>query len=246
MIGGILHDAGYFMGNDLYPPGRGNPKGFFENAEINGINEKILAKYDKPLRKYLKKFYRNYTVYRPDNWQRWLMSLPVTVNIDSENEEIAGRIIGAIRKKPFAYKDPRFGYTLPVWRKYLENATVFICVFREPNTTMKSILKECASEEYLKNFKIDQKDAYDSWFNMYSHVIEKHLDDKGQFIFVHYDQIYSGSALPMLSNKLGVELKHDFVAKELKRTESDSSIPPKIIKVYNRLCRLAGYEEALL
>ncbi|NIM13858.1 MAG: sulfotransferase family protein, partial [Candidatus Aminicenantes bacterium] len=40
MIAGILHKAGYFMGDNLYPPRSANPKGFFENWEINEINEK--------------------------------------------------------------------------------------------------------------------------------------------------------------------------------------------------------------
>ena len=35
MIAGILHKAGYFMGDNLYPPRSANPKGFFENWEIN-------------------------------------------------------------------------------------------------------------------------------------------------------------------------------------------------------------------
>ncbi len=246
MLGGILYEAGYFMGNDLYPPRRGNLKGFFETAEINGINEKILEEYDKRLQKFLKKFTKNYTVHCPASGQRWLMSLPVTVTVNNENEEITNRIVKAIYKTPFAYKDPRFSYTLPVWRRYLEPDTVFICVFREPNITVKSILKECASERYLKSLKIDQKAAYGSWLNMYSHILKKHFDNKGQFVFVHYNQIYSGSALPMLSNKLGVELKQNFVERELKRTRSDSYVPHRIMEIYSSLCELADYREALL
>ena len=101
MLGGILHNAGYFMGDNLYPPSISNPKGFFENPRINRINELILSKYDinpysflkgllcatigrldyvKGLKKPLFKSITKRTIYYPGNLQRWLMSIPPEIS----------------------------------------------------------------------------------------------------------------------------------------------------------------------
>jgi hypothetical protein len=45
MAAGCLAKAGYFMGEQLLPPRSANPKGLFEDEEINDINEQILAAY---------------------------------------------------------------------------------------------------------------------------------------------------------------------------------------------------------
>ncbi|RME58681.1 sulfotransferase family protein, partial [Candidatus Parcubacteria bacterium] len=44
MVAGTLAKAGYFMGTQFVPPRESNPKGFFEDHEINDINEAILKK----------------------------------------------------------------------------------------------------------------------------------------------------------------------------------------------------------
>ena len=43
MAAGVLAHAGYFMGERFYPPDAGNPRGYFEDPQINGINEDLLA-----------------------------------------------------------------------------------------------------------------------------------------------------------------------------------------------------------
>jgi len=75
MMGGIMHDSGYFMGDNLYPTRDSNPKGFFENDEINGINEDILSNYASIGNK-------------PHYGQRWLSSIPVNIEINAVNPDI--------------------------------------------------------------------------------------------------------------------------------------------------------------
>ena len=43
MVAGSLAKAGYFMGSSLIPARSANPKGFFEDVEVNMINESLLA-----------------------------------------------------------------------------------------------------------------------------------------------------------------------------------------------------------
>src|ERR1700677_4686273 len=43
MAAGILARAGYFMGDELWPTDVGNPKGQFEDREVNQINDELIA-----------------------------------------------------------------------------------------------------------------------------------------------------------------------------------------------------------
>lgn len=264
MMGGILYDAGYFMGRGLYPSCDSNPKGFFENAYINGINEVVLSKYDKPDKSVLKKVglrrsptFRHLltrvpprlkrrfcsTVYSPDELQRWLLSIPPTVKILSSNEEVASRIKRAVQHGPYAYKDPRISYTLPVWKEFLDEDTILICIYREPDVTVTSILKECCSRKYLGTLAITEREAFEVWSNMYMHVLKNWEADNSNFIFVHYNQVFEGGALPKIGELLDAELKHDFVSKELKRSEGGCCIPDEVRNVYAKLCELSDYKE---
>src|ERR1700726_1587163 len=42
LASGLLAGSGYFMGDHLYPPSEGNPKGYFEDQDVNAINEDLL------------------------------------------------------------------------------------------------------------------------------------------------------------------------------------------------------------
>jgi hypothetical protein len=243
MVGGILHDAGYYMGNHLYRPRNSNPKGFFESPVINRLNEAILSIYDRKIVPgFLRKAWKR-TVYCPGIGQGWLYSIPADTQINRLTKRIKRGIQKAVSRRPFAYKDPRFCYTLPVWADFLDDSTVFICIFREPGVTVESTMKECRSVPYLKNLRIDEEKAFEVWINMYSHVLEKHCNTYDNFFFVHYDQVYGGSAIERLSHLLGAPLTGFFVDKQLKRTRADMSadVPPEARRIYSELCRLAGH-----
>jgi hypothetical protein len=245
------------MGDKLYPPNESNPKGFFENEGINGLNEQILSQYDKSIWRLLrlnrlktrieKKFPRIMrqlfctNIYAPGYMQRWLISLPFDQKIDTCDRGIIRRIKRVVDHTPYCYKDPRFSYTLPVWKRYMPTEFIALCIFREPNITVKSIIKECRTANYLANLHITEDQAYEVWCRMYAQIIEKHYDPQN-FVFAHYNQIYTGQALSVLSERLGADLKNDFVSKDLRRTMTDAQIPPKALAIYEKLCALAEYE----
>jgi len=244
MLAGTLHQAGYYMGDKLHKPELSNPKGFFEWMTINQINEQILSAYLKRSLsgKLLETFFKKGTVYNPiGRNQKWLLSLPAEVKVSCLALQVETDIKEVLAKEPFCYKDPRFSYTLPVWKKFLKPDAVFICVFREPDVTVNSILKECRTREYLGSLYINRRMAYSVWLNIYTHILVNHARNSENFIFVHYDQVYNGTALPMLSKLLGVPLKKDFVDADLKRTAPGGSVPAKAQDLYNQLCRHANY-----
>ena len=252
MLGGILDQAGYFMGRDLSPPGiDSNPQGFFESPDINGLNERILQRFD-----------RHPTVYaggrlgqtlagalglrrrlNPGKGQRWLCSLSPEVAILDADEGIQQDIRALVAQAPFAFKDPRFSYTLPVWEPFLPADTVLLCVFRHPAVTVRSIIKEVGTRRYLRHLRMNETIAYQVYENVYSHVFQHHARRPEPFVFVHYDQIFDGSALRSLSQRLQVDLDADFVEPSLRRTRKEGEVPAAVRSVYQRLCDLAGYRE---
>jgi hypothetical protein len=183
------------------------------------------------------------TVGRPGKDQRWLLALPPEVDVICSDPGIERAIMKVVRKKPFCYKDPRFSYTFPVWRRHLPDDTISICMFREPDLTVESILKECRDREYLADLLIDRSDAYQVWIDIYSHILFKHASANENLFFVHYNQIFDGSAILPLSGILEVQLDGNFVDRNLKRSAPAGRIPPKAKEIYDLLCRQARYTD---
>jgi hypothetical protein len=236
MVAGTLSDAGYFMGDELTPPRQSNPKGFFEDHHINSINEDLLDPV-VPTRPVFwgKERYR----YRPLWWQRWLACLSVRTQIAC-SPEIAARIQSVTRREPYCFKDPRFCYTLNVWRPYLKNVR-FVCVFRSPAVTAVSILKECRDAPYLHSLDMTFRQAIRVWTQMYRHVLEIHRFE-GDWLFLHYNQLLIEEGLRRLETFLEARVDRTFPELSLRRSFSDEYVPRRTWGVYLQLCELAGYD----
>jgi hypothetical protein len=237
MIAGMLAKADYYWGDNLYPARDSNPKGFFEDPEINDINETILSQIALRRPPFIGNF-----IFRsiPTYGQRWLSRIPLKKKFTSD-DAIRNRIFLATSRVPFCYKDPRFSYTLDVWRPILQNV-VYICVFRHPAVTAQSIIKEVKTSEHLKNFRISFYGALKVWTQIYLHVLEKHINE-GTWLFVHYEQGLSGEIGKKIEKTLNLKFYYSFPYRSLKRTKIDYKIRnQKIIRIYNRLCQLADYK----
>ena len=244
LMGGILHQTGYYMGENLYPPRHTNPKGFFENAFINGINERLLARYDSAvLHNDISAFNKKFSPYNPGIGHRWLTYIPEDVDINMGDELSEKEIKKAISVTGYAYKDPRFNYTLGIWNRFIDTDTIFICVFRQPDIVVESVITECETADYLSDFYINRDIAFMLWLNSYSHLLNNLSTTLlKNTIFVHYEQLLSGEALHELSNKLKVKIDPGFAEPKLNRTQPSASMPIEVLKLYNKLCSLSGYK----
>lgn len=232
MLGGILNTAGYYMGENLYEPRKANPKGFFESPAINSINERLLGPHARSRCRYpLMRLWRSLF-----SAERWLAQIPLGTQITS-TPRIAARIAAEVAHRPFAFKDPRFCYTLPAWRPHLPRDTVFLCIFREPGRTVASILKE--RRRKYPDLLLRSEDAFGVWSDMYEHVLKLHRHD-GNWLFVHYHQVLNGSALPAIEKFLGVQVDASFPDATLDHAPSIEA-PAPALATYRELCALAGY-----
>jgi len=237
MAAGVLAKSGYFMGDHLNPANETNPKGQFEDREVNSINELLLEPIvpSRPRGLIGKILFRD----RPKFGQRWLARIPLDAVVVCSSH-LADKIKALTSREPFCFKDPRFSYTLPAWRPYLNN-TVFICVFRDPRRVVASILKQSQTVDHLKDFRINTAQAFEVWEHMYSHILKKHYQEGGEWIFLHYEQFLDGSAFPILEEALKAKVDRCFVDRQLNRSVPVSKIPDDVYAIYVKLCHLASF-----
>ena len=240
MAAGILAPAGYFMGEEIWPANEGNPKGQFEDREVNQINDELIASVPS---KSLPNALRRILLGDPPvlgNLQHWVAVLRPGVPIlcpPAMNQRIAA----VTAHQPFCLKDPRFSYTLPAWRPHIGDA-LLLCVFRDPSITASSIVRECKSADYMKNLVVDDRWGLKVWEAMYRYILEVHYPQGGDWLFVHYDQLLDHSADAELERRLGIKIDREFAAAELSRSRPGAAVPRRMARIYQRLCALAGYD----
>jgi hypothetical protein len=167
----------------------------------------------------------------------WLADLDVNVELRSGPEQLA-HVRRLVAKEPFCFKDPRFCYTLGAWRSALDDVA-FLCVFREPGRTASSMRQNVREEPY-RGYYLSRARALRVWTSMYEHVLRA-AGEHERWLFVHYDQILDGSAIPRIESAIETEVSTDFIDNTLKRSIDDSSnLPTRTIQVYERLRELAG------
>lgn len=243
MVAGALAQSGYFMGEHLVTPRHANPKGFFEDAEVNAINEAIL----KPLTPWAPPPFRPRRLYRLlcrtvfsrrfTHDGRWLAKIPVGAPLSS-TPAIEDCIRVLTTRAPYCFKDPRFCYTLPVWRPWLHNIR-FVCVFRDPTITARSMLQETRVVPKLARLKLTYADCLEVWRLMYTHVLDLHSQE-GDWLFLHYDQVLDSSGLDRLAAFLEVTPDRSFPEPTLRRTQPEENIPDNLREVYARLWQSAS------
>lgn len=233
---GLLAKSGYFMGKNLIPGRDSNPKGFFESPDINAINEELLAQVIPSRPKIIGNwFFRD----RPRTGQRWVAVVPLKPQFNPTAKTQA-KIKNLTSRSPYCFKDPRFSYTLPVWRPFL-NKTVFVVVFRNPAQTVNSVLKECRHHDYMQDLRLPRAKAFQVWQLMYSHILDVHQHN-GQWLFIHFNQLFQASGQKNLSQFTGATLDRSFADPKFKSPIPTISIPKHLQKTYQQLCRLANYD----
>jgi GT2 family glycosyltransferase len=225
MITGALQGAGYFQGDALHAARASNPKGFFESAEVNALNEALLAPMSSPaagLR----------------DGQRWL-GVPMEGAQPVATPELAERIARLTARAPFCFKDPRFSFTLPAWRAALPSDTGFVCAFRHPVLTATSLVREVQSASYLAGVPFDLARAFELWTATYRAIVEREAS-RGDWLYVHYDQMLERAGRDRLAAFLDAAVDGAFPDPHLRRAMPALAAPAEALELYAELCARAG------
>jgi len=229
MTAGLFRNSGIFMGDQLHPGGPENAKGYFEDAKINNLNNRILARYTPKPRV---KNGIDYQCDTPANVGGWLSRIPLNVEITATTDEQA-EIDQWVRRVPFCYKDTRFCYLIHLWQQNDDSARM-VCVFRRPDLVAESILKNCRVEKSLSKFAISVEQAFQVWTLMYQHILNKHADT-GRWLFLEYENLLNGQAHDALEAFTEVSIDRNFPDTNLNRSTSNLDIPEETAKVFEQL-----------
>ena len=242
MTAGLLNNAGYYFGSHLLRPRPANPKGFFEDKVVNATNEIILRQVLRCSRlpKWPARLLRRGPYFRGQLWVA-VLDRPVDWTLTQTARRTIARLVG---REPFAFKDPRFSYTLNAWRPYLRDSR-FVCVFRDPRVTATSIVQEIAAVPYTRNISMRPDQALLVWQAMYRQILDFHCDDLSQWLFVEYEQLLAGTALEAIARFLDARIDRSFIDRRLNRSKPAAvNIAGEAGDLYDRLCDNARVTQA--
>lgn len=200
-----------------------NPRGFFEDIDVNTLNDKILEEsgVDLPV--------KNLSIgYKAG----WISKSNKSITWKASGESLE-KIRGLTLNKTFCFKDPRFSYTFPIWRNIVNKNTKYVVVFRHPSKTAIGMIKQ----ESAKIVGLSFEDALEVWFEMYSNIL-KYVDKN--FLFIHYEDLIN-KKIDRLGSFLEIEVDISVVDINLNRSNL-SAVDKKYINLYLELCRLANFD----
>lgn len=196
-------EPGIFLGYEILKPGEGNPTGYFECEVVNTINNVLLRqmtgvslldvvpRWLVPLVEnrlpWTHRDTRSLWLARPKRKLHWRLSY-----------DIAHLITRMTAHQPFCLKDPRFGFTLPLWRPYLPADVRFLVVFRDPAETVASIMRHATAHYGDRPLPVTEEWALDHWKLMYQAILEQRRNDEAAWMFVDFADVLSRKAIPAL------------------------------------------------
>jgi len=237
LAAGLFRRQPIFMGDNLLKSSEANPHGYFEDREVNAINEALIA----PLVPTHQGAHSgDYCQDIPGDSQRWLARLPLSKSITT-NEAISTRIRSLYNRGNSCFKDPRFCYTLNVWRNLLGEQqglnTRFLCIFRHPAVVAESLLKEMRTAQYLRSLAISVDQIYAYWSLCYQHILQKH-SQHGRWLFVSHESMFTDEGLSRIEKFCGLNVDRSLPDKSLNRSRAINHVEPSCLEVYERLLKL--------
>lgn len=230
LAAGLFQGSGLHQGEVFHASDEANPKGYFEDVEVNTLNEDLLDPFfgvgpPAPVGKYLFPFRLTYGY-------RWLADLPLCCTPTAEDGQ-ADRIRAFTEQAPFCYKDPRFAFTYPAWRAHLPDDTVNLVVFRDPGQTLNSLQAE--AQRVGAKYPFTEEDAMRNWTSAYTHILLKQWDREEDWLFVRYQDLFADEVYDVLEDAVGAEVDRTFADPSLNRQPSDEIDDPGIQAVWDGL-----------
>lgn len=226
MMGCISHNYKNTGTKPVFRDDTSNPKGFFEDADINFLNDRILETSGVTLPGDKK----DGREYRHGGWINKQKITELKINPGQITQ-----IKQFTYSKPFCYKDPRFSFTYPLWKELIDDDDlVLIVIFRHPSKTAVSIIKEPTP----KKIHMTYKDALEIWYRQYSNIFDFN-HEKGKILYIHYDQILRKELGP-LERLLNIKVNYGFIDPKLNRS-AERDVPKKYKEMYDLLISKSNY-----
>jgi Sulfotransferase family len=251
-VAGLFRNLpGVFYGYEILPATPANQRGYFEDQVVNALNNLLLrrmtgvALLDLVPEQWLETVGKHFPWMHRDYRSLWIARprRPLPWRLGWELEHLIGVIV---RHEPFCLKDPRFTFTLPMWRPLLPAGTRFLVVFRHPAHTVSSMLR-VAKEFYPdRPLALTPSWAFEHWRLAYERVLAQRQEQGGNndWLYVRAEDVMSGTALQAIETFAECRVDASHLDARLFRAEPGSSGEAEAViacmPLYERLCALSA------
>jgi Sulfotransferase family len=227
LVAGLLADAGFFPGDRLIPASGGNRTGYFEDLDVNALNDELLAP-GLPL-----------ASYPVPSRLSWLAAFPDQIKHRPTRGQ-RQRIGRHLSRRPVCLKDPRFSYTLAAWRPQLPPDVGFICVFRHPARVAASLMREVVRDPvYYDGFTPSDEVVWATWTATYRYILDHHATT-GSWLFVDADELTDSADSTALSTFVATPIPEGRIDAGLRRSTRSDGVPADVLALYRHLQRRAN------
>jgi hypothetical protein len=234
----LLARAGYHVYRNTYALDEGNPLGYFEDVDVNATNDAILAPMHRSAwQRFLRRLNR-----KPDvsTTGAWLLDLdPRRLPAISVRRCHAEKFRELFALTPFGYKDPRFSFTLGALAPLIPENTFYVCIFRDPLQVVESTKKHASRS----GVDADDKYCYAVWEAHYRCLLEHYRILGGRWLFISYQQLMDGVAVPRMEEFLKIRLDKSLIKRELNRAEGDGTLPDTVTQLFEQVRKLSDLVE---
>lgn len=199
-----------------------NPHGYFEDIDINNLNDQIISESGLALPLEENSIRYGGWLSKCNSDTVWKASADSIKEIKKHTE-----------KKLFCYKDPRFSYTFPIWREIISKDVKFLVAVRQPGKNANSIVDFPSSRELNLTFE----DALEIWHAMYSNIL-KYAGNN--FLYIHYEDLVA-KKLERIEKFLGIKADGAMIDAKLD-VEPEALVSDKYGELYKQLCKLAEFD----
>ncbi len=231
MVAALFRNTSAYFGDALIKANVANPYGYYEDESVNRINDLLI------LRQLRSRLMRHLPAWctapaHRDRRALWLAAPRrfTRTKVPAELAEEIKKIVGHV---PFCLKDPRFNITLDAWRPFLPPNTRFIVVFRNPQRTVDSILRN-AVERYVPPLQISRRWAFLQWYRGYRRVLRA-AANSSDWLFVGYDDVLGGRAVSAIERFAEATVDTSELNPDVSRSKSGSSGPDSLEQRCDRL-----------
>ncbi len=230
MVARLLNLCGLYLGpeDQIIPAGNGNPAGFWENGQMDDLNEAVLAQLS-------------------NGWDFLLPEMPADWAKSTELDHLrvlAHHHLGIIsRQSPWGWKDPRVTITVPFWQTVLPDLRFIICL-RDPAEVAHSLQKHAGGTIEFN---------YHLWLKYNEQILA--ATHTGNRLIVHYDMFFVDPAaeLHRIFEWLGWDVEEEKIRRAIasidasirqqqsgSRDGPSSEIPHEVANAYMALLGMGG------
>ena len=185
----FLERCGISLGNRLYPPNPGNPRGYFEDERLIALHNQILER---------------------EGYDYLLKSLDFSVRPDKTDVTRAREIIRDLHlhseTETVAIKDPRISLFLEMWDEVLQHRGKYVFLIRHPKKVTYSLLRR--NDPILEWYP---HAALTSWYVYNRHIEDFCRKEPGRSIVIDISDFTSSPSkyIDLLRKRYGLHLSEE-------------------------------------